>query len=57
MTSNPEKDPADIELEQVVGSIRAVGEDADGETGEQDPNPPLPDWGSDGVAEDDEPAR
>jgi len=55
--NSDEKDPAEVELEQVVGSIRAVGEDADGATGEQNPNPPLPDWGSDGVAEEDEPAR
>jgi hypothetical protein len=58
MNSDEQKDPADLELEQVVHSIRSVGEDENGDApGEQNPNPPLPDWGSDGVPADDEPAR
>jgi len=60
-----EKTPADVELEDAMSSIREVGENATGNTevpsaeseqpGEQHPNPPLPDWGSDGVAAEDEP--
>lgn len=59
-----EKTPAELELDDAVDSIRETGENATGnkqvpadDRGEDNPNPPLPDWGSDGVAAEDEPAR
>jgi len=61
-----EKSAADLELDDAVGSVRSVGENLQGNTAvpdpeaaeavREDPNPPLPDWGSDGVAAEDEPA-
>ena len=63
-TMSDEKTPAELELDDAVDSIRETGESATGNTtvpadepGEQNPNPALPDWGSDGVAAEDEPAR
>ena len=65
MTDN--KTPAEIELEDAVASIRGVGENAtgnaeitpaeEGGADEHRPNPPLPDWGSDGIAAEDEPQQ
>lgn len=62
--TNNDKTPAEIELEDSLNSIRVVGENASGEggatddaKGEQNPNPPLPDWGTDGVPAGDEPAE
>lgn len=57
-----EKTPADIELEDSLRSIHEIGEDSQGPSttddevpGEQNPNPGLPDWGSDGIPAEDEP--
>lgn len=57
-------DPADRDLQDSLDSIRSVGENADTQpdekdgpetAGEDNPNPELPDWGSDGVPAEDEP--
>lgn len=56
-----DKTPAEIELEDSLRSIHEIGEDAqahpdaDAAPGEQNPNPELPDWGSDGVPAEEEP--
>jgi len=61
-----EKAAADLELDDAMESIRGVGENLRGDAGaesgseaevKKNPNPPLPDWGSDGVAAEDEPAQ
>jgi len=62
-----ERSAADQELGDAVESIRGVGENLNGNTdvpdpesdeaARKDPSPSLPDWGTDGVAAEDEPSR